>query len=403
MDPVPTEPRKTDACAGPSQVTQGHAAWDPEDAQALFALLPAGLKQYAVIFTDVDGCITGWSEGAFTLTGFSASDVLGKSIEILFTPEDVALELHLHELNSARLLGSAEDERWHMRQDGSRLWASGMTLPLGDKDRPRGFVKLFRDATHLRLRLDALAEEVRQLRKARSDQNLFIGTIAHELRSPLQPLTTATALLSQPIEPALRERAAQVLRRQIRQMERLVEDLVDMTRVGQGTMRIAYETVQLQTLLEQSLDGCRDAAARKQIELLCVLPPVPVTVEVDPGRIQQVVANLVGNGLKFTPSGGKVSLQANVEPHHFIVRVKDTGQGIGPELQPWIFDMFTQGDGSDTGRGKGLGIGLALVREIVALHGGSVEVKSEGAGKGSEFFVRVPLVRPGDSPHDPWP
>lgn len=376
-----------------SMQTQGHAAWDAQDAQALFAF-PGGLRQYAVVFMDTAGRISGWSEGAFALTGFSVQDVLGQSLEMLFTPEDAALELHLHELNSARLLGAAQDERWHMRKDGSRLWASGMTVPLGGADAPRGFAKLFRDATHLRLRMDALEDEVRQLRQLRQDQNLILATIAHELRSPLQPLTTAAELLSQPVEPALRDRATRILRRQIQQMERLVEDLIDMTRVGQGALRIVYEAVQLQALLAQALDGCRDAAARRQIELVCVLPPVPVEVEVDPGRIAQVVDNLLDNAIKFTPPGGRVALQANVEPQHFVVRIQDTGRGIGPELQPRIFEMFTQAEGADTGRGKGLGIGLALVKQIVTLHGGSVEVKSEGADQGSEFFVRIPLTRP---------
>lgn len=383
--------------------TQGNAAWDAQDAQALFALFPAGLKQYAVVFVDTAGCISGWSEGAFALTGFRAQDVLGRSLSMLFTPEDAALDLHLHELNSARLLGSAEDERWHMRKDGSRLWASGVTVPLGTAGAPRGYAKLFRDATHLRLRLDALEQEVRQVRQFRQDQDLVLATIAHELRSPLQPLTTAAELLAQPIEPALRERATRILRRQIHQMERLVEDLIDMTRMGQGSMRIVYETVPLQPLLAEAVESCREAAKRRQLELVCVLPPVAVQVEVDPGRIAQVIGNLLDNAIKFTPAGGRVALQANVETRHFVVRVQDTGCGIGPELQPRIFEMFTQAEGAGTARGKGLGIGLALVKEIVALHGGSVEVKSEGAGKGSEFFVRVPLTRPATYLHGPAP
>jgi two-component system CheB/CheR fusion protein len=237
----------------------------------------------------------------------------------------------------------------------------------------------------------------------RKEQNLVLATIAHELRSPLQPLTTATELLSQRTEPELRERATRILRRQIQQMERLVEDLVDMARVQQGALRIAYAAVPLQPLLEEAVDAWREAAARKQIALFSVLPPVPVEVEVDPGRITQVIGNLLGNAVKFTPAGGQVTLQANVEPQHFVVRIKDTGRGIGPELQPRIFEMFTQADCADTGRGQGLGIGLALVKQIVALHGGSVEVKSEGADKGSEFAVRVPLAKPATYLHGPLP
>jgi two-component system CheB/CheR fusion protein len=386
-----------------AQHRQGHAAWAEEDAQALLQLFPGQLTQYAVVFIDTTGLITGWNEGAYVLTGFTAQEVLGKSLALLFTPEDRAHELHLHELNSARLLGAAEDERWHMRKDGSRLWASGMMMPLGDAAAPRGFAKLFRDATHLRLRLDALEDEVRKLKKEQQDKNLFLATIAHELRNPLQPLTTATALLSQPTDPVLRERATKILQRQIRLMEHLVEDLIDMTRVTHGTMRIAYESVLLQPLLEEALESCRAAAERKQIALVCVLPPVPVQVQVDPARITQVVTNLLNNAVKFTPPGGHVALQANLDEACFIVKIKDSGKGIGPALQPRIFDMFTQAEGAESGRGKGLGIGLALVKEIVSLHGGSVEVKSEGADQGSEFFVRVPLAKPAIALHGPLP
>lgn len=376
---------------------QGHAVWNAEDAQALFALFPGGLPQYAVLFVDRDGCISGWSEGAHALTGFTGEEVLGQSLRILFTPEDVALGLHLHELDSARLLGAAEDERWHMRKDGSRLWASGLTVPLG----ARGYAKLFRDATHLRQRLDALQAEVAQLRQARQGQDLLLATIVHELRNPLQPLATAADLLSQDIGPELRARATRILRRQLQQMERLVEDLVDMTRVTHGSMRMAFARVLLQPLLDECLDACREAAGRKRIELLRVLPPVPVTLELDPGRFAQVVGNLLNNAIKFTPEGGQVALSATVESAHCMVKVKDTGCGIGPELQPWIFSAFTQARGSDTGRGRGLGIGLALVQEIVARHAGSVEVKSEGQDRGSEFTVRIPLVQPAAAPAGP--
>lgn len=175
-------------------------------------------------------------------------------------------------------------------------------------------------------------------------------------------------------------------------MGRLVEDLVDMVRAGQGKMNLAYERVQLQTLLQEAVAGVREAAVTKGIALLTVFPPMPVTVEVDPGRFTQVIVNLLNNAIKFTPAGGNVSVWANLDQRHFMVKVQDSGVGIGPELQPRIFETFTQFEGAATGRGQGLGIGLALVKHIVSLHGGSVEVRSEGAGKGSEFMVHLPLA-----------
>jgi two-component system CheB/CheR fusion protein len=130
------------------------------------------------------------------------------------------------------------------------------------------------------------------------------------------------------------------------------------------------------------------------VDLKAVLSAVPVQVEVDPDRMHQVIVNLLNNAIKFTPNGGSVVLLANVDQSHFLVQVKDTGKGIGPHLLPRIFDMFTQAEGAGSHRGEGLGVGLALVKQIVSLHQGSVEVRSEGKGKGSEFIVRIPLRQP---------
>ena len=371
-----------------------HATWSDSDGAALTSLLMRDVKQYGIVFLNLDGSLRGWSEGAYAITGFSADDVIGKSIELIFTPEDVARKLHVHELNNARLLGVVEDERWHIRKDGSRFWASGTTQLLSVDGEPLGFAKLFRDVTHLRLRMNALDNEARQMRKERSDRDIFLATTAHELRNPLQPMTVATKLLTHPSDPVRHEQAITILERQLGLIQRLVEDLIDMTRVGQGKMSIDYQSTQLQHLLQDAADSSRHAAEEKSISLLCAYPPVPIAVEVDPARMNQVVVNLLNNAIKFTPPGGRVTLLGNVDESHFIVKVQDTGIGIAPDLQPTIFEMFTQAEMHDTGRGQGLGIGLALVKQIVSLHRGTVEVRSEGAGKGSEFLIRVPLVKP---------
>ncbi|HEY8975220.1 MAG TPA: PAS domain-containing sensor histidine kinase [Burkholderiaceae bacterium] len=384
-----------------------HGAWNDTDAQALLGLLLATLRRYGVAFIDLEGRVRGWSEGCHAITGFAADDVLGHSAAVLFTPEDVARELHMHEMNSARLLGHSEDERWHMRKDGSRFWASGITLLLGTTERPLAFAKLFRDATHLRLRMDSLENEVRQMRKERSDRDVFLATIAHELRNPLQPMSVATHLLGEACDQARHGQAVKILDRQLGFIERLVEDLIDMTRLGQGRMAIDLRRVELQRLLQDAADSRNEAARAKGIALACIVPPVPITVEVDPARFDQVVVNLLNNAIKFTPDGGRVTLLANVDQTHFTVRVQDTGRGISAELQPRLFTMFTQADPVQTGRGQGLGIGLALVKELVSLHHGSVEVRSEGAGRGSEFLVRIPLEQPvafeGRSDDEPSP
>jgi len=371
-----------------------HGAWLQADLGLVLDLLTVRDSQYGIVFLDTAGSIVGWTEGAYAVTGFAADEVVGQSFGILFTPEDIAGGQHVHELNASRTLGAAEDERWHVRQDGSRFWASGLTLPLYDGGTLHGFAKLFRDATHLQLRTLRLENEVQRLTGERQAHDLFLATIAHELRNPLHPMRLATRLLSPPSEPARQEQAVKILSRQLAVMDRLVEDLIDMTRAGRGRMTLSYDRVDLLQLLQDAMDACRDAASAAGVALIGVLPPAPVHAEADGGRLLQVVMNLLNNAIKFTPRGGQVSVLLNVDQSHFVLKVQDTGQGIGADLQVRIFDMFTQADGATTRRGDGLGIGLALVKEIVSLHHGTVEAKSEGAGQGSEFLVRLPLARP---------
>ncbi|WP_431256704.1 PAS domain-containing sensor histidine kinase [Roseateles chitinivorans] len=371
-----------------------HGAWDPADVELMRDLLTAQAGPYGIAFLNAQGCLSGWTEGAHTLTGFSADDIVGQDFSRLFIPEDVARGQHHHELNAARTLGVAEDERWHMRKDGSRFWASGLTLPMHDGGTFRGFAKLFRDATHLQLRVLRLENELQRLASERKDRDVFLATIAHELRNPLQPMRLASRLLSPPDDPTRQEQAVKILGRQLGLMERLVEDLLDMTRVSQAKMTVRYGRVELQRLVLDAIDTCRESAGAAGIELISVLPPVPVLVDADPGRLLQVVVNLLNNAIKFTPRQGQVAVVVNVDASHFVLKVQDTGCGIAPDLRPRIFDMFTQADGASTRRGDGLGIGLALVKEIVALHHGTVEVKSDGIGQGSEFLVRIPLHKP---------
>ncbi len=373
-----------------------HCSWQTSDGDALVDLLLRRSENHGVVFIDPDGRIRGWSHGACALTGFTDAETVGQSSAMLFTPEDRARGLDRHELDTARAVGTAEDERWHLRRDGSRFWSSGITMPLRSAtDEVTGFVKIFRDGTHLRARMKYLENVLQEDRETRAQQDLFLGTLAHELRNPLMPLKTAVHLIrtqsgsDSRLEPSLR-----LMDRQLVFLERLVEDLVDLARVHAGKMRVVYQRVELQRVLNDALEACRGKAAEGGVQLQAVLPPVPLAVEVDPERLNQVVVNLLTNALKFTPAGGQVWLTATADRTHFLVFVRDTGLGIGPDLLPRIFDMFTQAPGADSHRGAGLGIGLALVKEVVSLHQGTVEVRSGGEGKGSEFIVRMPLARP---------
>lgn len=374
----------------------GPLYWKREDADALHTLLLEKTRQYGIMFYDAERRITGWNSGAEFITGWTAPEVLGQPTAMLFVPEDRARRLDEHEANTAALVGVGEDERWHMRRDGSWFWSSGVSLPLQrEGGRVTGFVKIFRDATHLRVRTRYLENELKASSERESRRDVFLGTIAHEMRNPLSPLKTAVQLMRmQAGDATAMERPLQVMERQLGLLERLVEDLVDVARVSSGKMSIVYEQVGYQALLNEAVDSCMTAAQFKGIAIHRSFPSVPIEIDVDARRMQQVFVNLLNNAVKFTPQGGDVWLTATVDQTHFICYLKDSGKGIEPEMLPRIFDVFTQAESGRADRGAGLGIGLALVKEIVSLHQGTVEVRSEGAGKGSEFTVRIPLRRP---------
>lgn len=378
--------------------------WSEEHAAAFTQLMLRETRQYGVIFYDPSLHITGWNEGAHFITGWTATEVLAQSTSTLFVPEDLGHKLHEHEANTARLIGTAEDERWHMRKDGSRFWSSGVSLSVkSPQGQVIGFVKIFRDATHLRSRMKYLENVLQESRTQQDDVNVFIGTIAHEMRNPLAPLKTALELMKRlPQENPRHAHPLTVMDRQVGFLERLVEDLIDLTRVKAGKMSIVYAEVELQKLLGEALDSCREGAAAKGIHLQQVMPSIPVYVEADTVRLLQVVLNLLNNAIKYTQAGGTIWLTATIDQTHFFCYVKDNGRGISPELLPKIFEIFTQAGNPSATRGAGLGIGLAVVKEIVALHQGTVEVRSEGSGKGSEFIVRIPLRRPSGPGSEPF-
>lgn len=280
--------------------------WNAEQAAAFTELMLGETRQYGIVFYEHDYRISGWNEGAAYLTGWSADEVIGQPTAMLFVPEDRERKIDEHEANTARIVGVAEDERWQMRKDGSRLWSSGVSiqLPGGAHGLPR-FVKIFRDATHLRARMKYLENVMQDCSVQENEKNVFIGTIAHEMRNPLAPLKTGLELMKRlPGGDPRQLQPLQIMEGQIGFLERLVEDLVDLTRVQTGKMSIAYELVRLQDCVLEAIDSCRTAAQAKQLALVPVLPPLPIGIEVDPRRLLQVFVNLLNNAVKYTPEGG---------------------------------------------------------------------------------------------------
>jgi CheY-like chemotaxis protein/two-component sensor histidine kinase len=221
----------------------------------------------------------------------------------------------------------------------------------------------------------------------------FIAILAHELRNPLSPIRSAARYLKLrgPADAEL-QRPVDVIERQVGQMSRLIDDLLDVSRITHGTLELRRERVTCSEIVDFAVDACRDDLDAKGHTLHTRLPPEPIVLEADRERLGQVLCNLIGNAAKYTPDGGRIDLLVTIPSADTLeISVKDTGIGIPHAKLSEIFDLFARVDPSPTSQG-GLGIGLTLVRQLVELHGGTIEARSAGAGHGSEFVVRLPLV-----------
>jgi PAS domain S-box-containing protein len=221
----------------------------------------------------------------------------------------------------------------------------------------------------------------------------FLAMLAHELRNPLSPiLNAAQAMRSSQLEEEDRRHATEVLERQARSMARLIDDLMDVSRITRGKIDLQRETLDLRTVVQRAIETTAGVFAQRGHRLDLSLPPDALWVEGDPIRLEQVLDNLLNNAAKYTQSGGSVRIDLEKDGDQGVIRVTDSGVGIAPEMLPRVFDLFVQADRSLDRAQGGLGIGLTVVRSLVEMHGGSVEVASEGPGKGSEFRVRLPLA-----------
>ena len=230
------------------------------------------------------------------------------------------------------------------------------------------------------------------LRLADKHKDEFLATLAHELRNPLAPMVNATALLRSPgATPEAARQAREIIERQLSHMIRLVDDLLDVSRISRGKLTVRREPIELATVVQNAVDTVRPLVEREGQTLVVRLPDRPVYMQADPVRLSQVFANLLNNASRYTHGGGRIELAAVVQGNTVCVTVTDTGKGIAAEALPNIFAMFTQEQAAGVRVQAGLGVGLALARRLVELHGGSIEAASEGAGKGSTFTVRLPV------------
>jgi len=247
-----------------------------------------------------------------------------------------------------------------------------------------------------RARLYEVAEQERQRAEQASRlKDDFLGVLSHELRTPLTAILGWVQILrTRELSPDKRERALETIERNARAQTQLIEDLLDVNRIVSGKLRLDVRPTHPVKVIESALEVVRPAAEAKGLQLQALLDPEVGPLQGDPNRLQQVVWNLLSNAVKFTPQGGRVTVCLSRGPSHVELEVRDTGDGISASFLPHVFERFRQADASSTRRHGGLGLGLAIVRQLVELHGGTVEVHSEGQGLGATFTVRLPLVAP---------
>jgi signal transduction histidine kinase len=259
---------------------------------------------------------------------------------------------------------------------------------LATVDAHRKTVDIRRRSRQAELRL------IEQLREQDQRKDEFLATLAHELRNPLAPIRNGLELIRRANnDPAVLEKTTPIMQRQIQQMVRLVDDLLDVARISRNKLHLRKEQVDLESVVRNAVETSRPVLAAAQNDLHVDLPSEPVLLEADPVRLAQVFSNLLNNAAKYSGPGGRISLIATQSGDELTIRVSDTGIGIEPAKLSQIFGMFVQLDASEQQVQSGLGVGLTLVQRLIEMHGGSIEARSEGQGKGSEFIVRLPALK----------
>jgi len=467
------------------------------------------IRDYAIFMTDRDGNITNWNIGAQHILGYSEEEVVGKNASKFFTPEDRAKGVPRQELATAAVEGRAEDERWHMRRDGSRFWASGIVTPIRDnagvligfskvmrdmteqnklteerdrffalsmdmlcivhldgrfqrvnpafqkvlgfseeefltmnlfelvhpEDRPKTVTEyeklatgepttfmenrlrakdqtyrwvawsyfpvpedglafgVGRDTTEVRRMQEVIRLRAEELENANRVKDEFLATMSHELRTPLTSILGWSRLLdSNQLGEKERERAIQVIQRNAQAQSKLIEDLLDVSRIITGKLKIESEPISFASITDSVVNSLRPAIDAKELNLFSEIDPAAGPILGDPARLQQIVTNLLSNAIKFTPNGGRIEIFLDRSEKHVRLTVRDTGVGISHEHLPHIFERFRQVDSSNVRAHGGLGLGLAIVDYLVRQQAGTVMAESEGVGKGAAFTVEFPLM-----------
>lgn len=375
-----------------------------------FRLMVESVKDYAIFMLDIKGHVVTWNAGAERIKGYKADEIIGKHFSIFYPDEDKKRDKPGYELDVATEVGRFEDEDWRIRKDGSRFWANVIITAIRDENGElRGFGKVTRDLTERKeaeeQRIELAREQVArtEAEAANRTKDEFLATVSHELRTPLNAiLGWGRMLRSGRLDQESFARALETIERNAKAQARLIDDLLDVSRIISGKLRLTVRPVDLHPIIEATVETVQPAADAKGIHLDTVLDSNVGLISGDPDRLQQVVWNLVSNAVKFTSKGGRIQIRLQRINSQIMMTVSDTGQGISPDFLPYVFDRFRQADSKITRLHGGLGLGLSIVRHLVEMHGGEVEARSPGENKGSTFTVRLPVSIAHDSGKIPF-
>ena len=355
----------------------------------------------AIISKNLNSIVTSWNRAAERIFGYSAEEMIGQSIIKLLPLDRREEEIRiLAQLQRGERVDHFETKR--QRKDGKIIDVSLTISPIRNAQGVIvGASKIARDITDQKEAQRRLAEANEELKLANRVKAEFLSTLSHELRTPLNAILGWSQLLKDGARPQDVAEALPIIERNARAQGKLIEDLLDMSRIEAGKLHLDIERLDLAAVVAAGIETARPAAEAKDIRLTSAFSSMIGTVLADRNRIQQVVWNLLTNAIKFTPRQGRVHVVTKRVNSHAEVCVSDNGQGIAPEFLDLVFDRFRQADPSTTRRHGGLGLGLSIVKRLAELHGGSVRVESEGVGHGATFTISLPLQAVQQDPKSP--
>jgi PAS domain S-box-containing protein len=370
-----------------------------EQAQILLAGIVES-SQDAIISKTLDGIIDSWNEAAERLFEYTAAEAIGKPVALIIPPDRMNEErMILSRLRRGERIEHFETVR--VSKTGKLIDISLTVSPIRDRhDKVIGASKIARDITDRRAveqERDRLLAQERSLRadaeRAARLKDEFLATVSHELRTPLNAILGWSTMLGRgSLDKVTGARAIEAIERNAKSQAQLIEDLLDVSRIIAGNLRLDLKTTDLTSVLKRAMDAVQPAADAKEIQLQMVIDPVADQVKGDAARLQQVVWNLLSNSIKFTPAGGRVTVKIDRVDSMSQMAVVDSGEGISADFLPFVFDRFKQADGSSTRKHGGLGLGLAIARHLTEMHGGTISAESPGRDLGATFTIRLPLA-----------